>query len=70
MSASGTAARRFRVSPVVLGLTAFLLLIILPPVIYLIRSSLHETNFDGSFGALKPGQYKGPLEAIYSYRLL
>ena len=52
MSSSSTAGRRFRYSPLVLGLTAFLLLIIVPPVIYLIRSSLHETNFDGSFGAL------------------
>ena len=43
--------RRIRYSPLVIGLTLILLLVIVPPVIYLIRSSLHETNFDGSFGA-------------------
>ena len=62
MSAAGTAARRFRFSPLVLGLTLFLLLIIVPPVIYLIRSSLHETNFDGSFGALTVGYYRALIE--------
>ncbi len=41
-----------RFSPLVLILIFVLALLILPPVIYLVRSSLQETNFDGSFGAI------------------
>jgi iron(III) transport system permease protein len=39
-------------SPLVAVLIAILLVLMLPPTIYLINSSLHETNFDGSFGDL------------------
>lgn len=41
----------FGVSPVVLVLSAVLLALIVPPAIFLVRTSLHETNPDGSFGA-------------------
>ena len=41
-----------KLSPVVLVLGAILLVLILPPVIYLIEVSLHETKPDGSLGAL------------------
>ena len=54
--------RRFRYSPLVIGLILILLLVIVPPVIYLIRSSLHETNFDGSFGALTLRYYSAIVE--------
>jgi iron(III) transport system permease protein len=40
----------FGYSPLVLILAAILILLILPAVIYLGQASLHETNFDGSFG--------------------
>ena len=60
--ASGAIVRRVRYSPLVIGLILILLLIIVPPVIYLIRSSLHETNFDGSFGALTLRYYSGIVE--------
>ena len=54
--------RRLRYSPLVIGLVLILLVVIVPPVIYLIRSSLHETNFDGSFGALTLRYYRGLIE--------
>jgi iron(III) transport system permease protein len=57
-----TTARRFRYSPLVIGLALVLLIIIVPPVIYLIRSSLHETNFDGSFGDLTLRYYRALIE--------
>ncbi len=62
MTSASASGRRFRFSPVVLGLILFLLVIIVPPVIYLIRSSLHETNFDGSFGALTVRYYRALIE--------
>jgi iron(III) transport system permease protein len=62
MSVSGTAGRRLRYSPLVIGLILVLLLVIVPPVIYLIRSSLHETNFDGSFGELTLRYYSALIE--------
>ena len=40
----------FNISPVVAVLGLVLITLIIPAVIYLIQSSLHETNFDGSFG--------------------
>jgi len=52
MSVVSPASRRRRFSPLVLGMIFVLLVVIVPPVIFLIQSSLHETNFDGSFGAL------------------
>jgi len=54
--------RRLRYSPLVIGLALVLLVIIVPPVIYLIRSSLHETNFDGSFGDLTLRYYSALIE--------
>jgi len=59
---SSTAGRRLRYSPLVIGLILVLLLGIVPPVIYLIRSSLHETNFDGSFGELTLRYYGALIE--------
>jgi iron(III) transport system permease protein len=41
----------FRISPLVLVLIAILLVLITPPVIFLINASLHETLPDGSSGA-------------------
>lgn len=51
-----------RVSPLVLGLILVLVALILPPVVYLIRSSVQEINFDGSFGALTLAHYRGLIE--------
>jgi iron(III) transport system permease protein len=45
-------------SPLVLGLMLVLLVLILPPVVYLIRSSLQEIAFDGSFGAFTLDHYR------------
>jgi iron(III) transport system permease protein len=42
----------FGASPAVAALAAILLLLIVPPTIFLVRTSIHETNPDGSFGAL------------------
>lgn len=41
---------RYAMSPLVAVLSLILLLLILPAFVYLMQSSLHETNFDGSFG--------------------
>jgi iron(III) transport system permease protein len=62
MSIASTTPRRLRYSPLVIGLALVLLLVIVPPVIYLIRSSLHQTNFDGSFGALTLRYYRALIE--------
>ena len=51
-----------RVSALVLALGAVLLVLIVPTVIYLIRSSLQEVNFDGSFGAFTLSNYGALLE--------
>jgi iron(III) transport system permease protein len=47
----------FGYSPLVLVLATILILLILPAVIYLGQASLHETNFDGSFGDFTFGYY-------------
>ena len=47
----------FGYSPLVLILAAILIVLILPAVIYLGQASLHETNFDGSFGDFTFGYY-------------
>jgi iron(III) transport system permease protein len=52
------AKRRPRFSPLVLGLILVLVILILPPVVYLIRSSVQEINFDGSFGAYTLRHYQ------------
>ena len=49
-------------SPLVLALIAILALLILPPVIYLLRSSLQQTNFDGSLGAFTLLYYRDLLQ--------
>jgi ABC-type spermidine/putrescine transport system permease subunit II len=48
----------FRFSPLVLGLILVLLVLIVPPLVYLVRSSFQEINFDGSFGALTLDHYR------------
>jgi iron(III) transport system permease protein len=42
---------RLRISPLVAVLAAILLVLIVPPTLFLIDVSLHETHPDGSFGA-------------------
>jgi len=53
---------RMKFSPLVLGLILILVVLILPPVIYLVRSSLQEINFDGSFGAATLAHYQALVE--------
>src|SRR5712691_1556133 len=62
MQAAMSARRNPKVSPLVLALMAFLLILMVPPTVYLIRSSLHETNFDGSFGDLTLRYYRELIE--------
>ena len=47
MSSTAGPKTRTRFSPLVLGLVLALLVLIVPPTIYLVQSSLRETNFDG-----------------------
>ena len=54
-------------SPLVLLLILILAVLIVPPVIYLLRSSVQETNFDGSFGAFTSRYYR---ELLGTGRLL
>ncbi|MBT5456586.1 MAG: iron ABC transporter permease [Rhodospirillaceae bacterium] len=56
-SAAGEKWHPFGYSPLVLILAAILIVLILPAVIYLGQASLHETNFDGSFGDFTFGYY-------------
>ena len=56
-SAAGDKWHPFGYSPLVLILAAVLIVLILPAVIYLGQASLHETNFDGSFGDFTFGYY-------------
>ena len=58
---------RPRVSPLVLVLIAALAVLIVPPVVYLLRASLQETNFDGSLGAFTWQYYR---ELLQTDRLL
>ncbi len=53
-----SAKHRPRFSPLVLGLILVLVILILPPLVYLVRSSLQEINFDGSFGAYTLRHYQ------------
>jgi len=48
-----------RLSPLVAVLAAVLLLLIVPPALFLLDVSLHETRPDGSFGALTLRFYRG-----------
>lgn len=47
-----------RVSPLVVVLAAILLILIVPPTLFLIDTSLHVTNPDGSFGAFTLQYYR------------
>jgi iron(III) transport system permease protein len=47
-----------RISPVVALLAALLLILILPPTLFLIATSLHVANPDGSFGAFTLQYYR------------
>lgn len=60
MSARAIRAPKF--SPLVLGMILVLLVLIVPPVFFLVRSSVSETNFDGSFGALTVSYYLALIE--------
>lgn len=58
-TADGRAKRaRLRFSPLVLVLCAILLLLILPPTIFLIDVSFHTTKPDGSFGTFTFAYYR------------
>ena len=59
------AVPRVRVSPLVAVLAAILLVLIIPPTLFLVDVSLHETRPDGSFGAFTLRFYTG----LFSERL-
>ncbi len=50
---------RLRVSPLVMVLAAILLVLVVPPALFLLDVSLHETRPDGSFGAFTLRFYRG-----------
>jgi iron(III) transport system permease protein len=50
---------RVRISPLVVVLAAILLVLIVPPALFLLNVSLHETRPDGSFGAFTLRFYRG-----------
>lgn len=50
---------RVRVSPLVVVLAVILLVLIVPPAMFLLNVSLRETQPDGSFGALTTRFYRG-----------
>jgi iron(III) transport system permease protein len=56
---------RIRISTLVLTLAVILLVLIVPPALYLIDVSLHETQPNGSFGAFTLRFYRG----LFSERL-
>jgi iron(III) transport system permease protein len=56
---------RPRISPIVVVLAAILLVLIVPPALFLINVSLHETQRNGSFGAFTFRFY----QALFSERL-
>src|SRR5579871_4814293 len=60
--------RRFargRISPLVVLLAAILLILILPPTLFLIDTSFHVTNPDGSFGAFTLQYYRDLFASPY-----
>ena len=59
------ALSRLRVSPLVIVLAAILLVLIVPPALFLLNVSLHETRPDGSFGAFTLRFYR----ELFSERL-
>jgi iron(III) transport system permease protein len=52
---------RLRVSPLVIVLAAILLVLVVPPALFLLNVSLHETQPDGSFGVFTVRFYRGLL---------
>jgi iron(III) transport system permease protein len=56
---SFAALPRLRVSPLVIVLAAILLVLVVPPALFLLDVSLHETRPDGSFGAFTLRFYRG-----------
>jgi iron(III) transport system permease protein len=59
------ALSRMRISPLVIVLSAILLVLIVPPALFLLNVSLHETRPDGSFGAFTLRYY----QTLFSERL-
>ncbi len=58
------------VSPAVLGLAGILVFCVVPPLIFLVMASLHETNYDGSMGAFTLEHYKTLLGGARFFRHL
>ena len=56
---------RSRVSPLVALLAAILLILILPPTLFLIDTSLHTTRPDGSLGQFTLQYYRGLFTSPY-----
>ena len=57
------------ISPLVAVLTAILLVLIVPPAIFLLRISLHETLPDGSLGPFTLRFYEGLFSGGFSCRV-
>jgi iron(III) transport system permease protein len=57
--------RRVRITPLVALLAAILLILILPPTIFLIDTSFHTTNPDGSFGQFTTQYYSQLFTSAY-----
>jgi iron(III) transport system permease protein len=57
--------RRLRITPLVALLAAILLILILPPTIFLVDTSFHTTNPDGSFGQFTTQYYSQLLTSAY-----
>src|SRR5262249_1632063 len=67
-AAAGRAMREWwpwRVSPAVVLLTAILLILIVPPTLFLVGASFHTTKLDGSFDQLTLRYYRGLLTGPY-----
>ncbi len=56
---------RFRLSPLVALLAAILLILILPPTVFLVDTSLHITRPDGSLGPFTLQYYRGLFTSPY-----
>ncbi len=57
-------------SPSVVILASILLICVVPPLIFLVMASLHETNYDGSMGAFTVDNYKNLLGGARFFRHL
>jgi iron(III) transport system permease protein len=62
MAGLRNASAQSKYSPLVVGMMLVLIVLMVPPTIYLVRASLHETNFDGSFGDLTLRYYRELVE--------